>query len=165
MKPDSNKTGNDLYLEQSFVTGFIAAFLAIIILNGFWILSSVFFDRFFPWVAILQGIIIGKSIKKYGLGIEWYFPLMSFSLALFASVTGSFLCALYLTGREFGTGAIILIDEISWHTISIFLMNDYVIVGIIYGLFSGVLAAFYSQRELDRNQAIAYRKYKESLKI
>ena len=44
-------------------------------------------------------------------------------------------------------------------------MNDYGIVGIIYGLFSGVLAAFYSQRELDRNQAIAYRKYKESTHI
>mgnify|MGYP003309776296 CR=1 FL=1 len=64
MKPDSNKTGNDLYLEQSFVTGLIAAFLAIFILNSFWILSSVFFDRFFPWIAILQGIIIGKSIKN-----------------------------------------------------------------------------------------------------
>ena len=48
MKPDLNKTGNDLYLEQSLVTGLIAAFIAIFILNCFWILSSVFFDRFFP---------------------------------------------------------------------------------------------------------------------
>jgi len=57
----------------------------------------------------------------------------------------------------------VLINEISWHTVSTFMLNKYGIVGCIYGIFSGVLAAFYSLRELNRDEAIAYRKFKKTI--
>jgi hypothetical protein len=45
------------------------------------------------------------------------------------------------------------------------MLNEYGIVGCIYGIFSGVLAAFYSLRELNRDEAIAYRKFKKTINI
>ena len=165
MKPTSIEAGRALHNEQSIKAGFFAALVVLFLVNLTWVATSMFFDRFFPWISIIQGIILGKSARKYGYGIDWRLPLMSFFLALFASISGSFISALFLTGREFNTGGLVLINEISWHTVSTFMLNEYGIVGCIYGIFSGVLAAFYSLRELNRDEAIAYRKFKKTINI
>ncbi len=114
----------------------------MIFINVFWVSISMFFDRFFPWISIIQGIILGKSVRKYGYGIDWRLPLMSFFLALFASISGSFISALFLTGREFDTGGLVLINEISWHTVSTFMLNEYGIVGLNTGIISTEMAPF-----------------------
>ena len=163
MKPTSIEAGRALHNEQSIKAGFFAALIVLFLINLTWVATSMFFDRFFPWISIIQGIILGKSVRKYGYGIDLRLPLMSFFLALFASISGSFISALFLTGREFNTGGLVLINEISWHTVSTFMLNEYGIVGCIYGIFSGVLAAFYSLRELNRDEAIAYRKFKKTI--
>ncbi|MEC9415144.1 MAG: hypothetical protein VYC67_00960 [Pseudomonadota bacterium] len=158
----SIQAGRTLHYEQSVLRGVLGAFVALIIVNVFWVSISMFFDRFFPWISILQGILIGQAFRKYGLGLDWYVPLLAALVAILASITGSFLSALNLTGREFNTGAIALIDEISWHTIKTFLINEFGVVGIIYGIFAGILAAYYAKRRLTRDQSIVFRKYKES---
>ena len=165
MKPTSIEAGRALHNEQSLKAGFLAALVVIFLVNLIWVATSMFFDRFFPWISIIQGIILGKSVRKYGHGINWRMSILSFFLALFASISGSFTSALFLTGREFNTGGFVLINEISWHTVSTFMLNEYGIVGCIYGIFSGVLAAFYSLRELSRDEAIAYRKFKKNSEI
>ena len=106
MSFDAIQVGRSLQKEQSILSGFYGAIITAVIINIIWVYISMFFDRFFPWLSIVQGILIGKSIQKYGLGLDWYLPALAAILTIIASVTGSFLSALYLTGREFNTGAI-----------------------------------------------------------
>jgi hypothetical protein len=165
MSFDAIQVGRSLQKEQSILSGFYGAIITAVIINIIWVYISMFFDRFFPWLSIVQGILIGKSIKKYGLGLDWYLPALAAILTIIASVTGSFLSALYLTGREFNTGAMMLIDEISWHTLKTFMVNEFAIVGCIYAIFAAALAAYYAKRQLSRDQSIAFRKYRESIKL
>lgn len=165
MSFDSIQVGRNLHEEQSVWNGFYGALIAAIIFNIIWIYVSMFFDRFFPWLAIVQGVLIGKSFKKYGHGLDWHLPALASILAIIASFTGSFLSALNLTGREFNTGAISLINEISWHTLKTFMINEFAIVGLIYAIFAAILAAYYAKRHLSRDQSIAFRKYQESKMI
>jgi hypothetical protein len=162
MSFDSIQIGRSLHDEQSVWNGLYGALITAIIFNIIWVYVSMFFDRFFPWLAIIQGILIGKSFKKYGHGLDWYFPILAAILATLASITGSFLSALNLTGREFNTGAMNLINEITWHTLKTFMINEFSIVGLIYAIFAAMLAAYYAKRHLSRAQSIAIRKYQES---
>jgi|TARA_B110000014_G_C20027507_1_gene533440 hypothetical protein len=158
---DPIKAGRFLHEEQSLKYGIYGALITALTLNILWILISMFFDRFFPWISIIQGILIGKSARKYGHGLNWHLPLTAALIAIMTSVTGSFFSALYLTGREFNTGAWVLFDEISWHTISTFMINEFGVVGCIYACCAALLATYYAKRQLNREQSIAYRKYQE----
>ena len=80
-------------------------------------------------------------------------------------MTGSFFSALNLTGREFNTGAWALLDEITWHTLSTFMVNEFGIVGFIYACCAALLATYYAKRQLNRDQSIAFRKYQESKRL
>jgi len=137
------------------------AVVAALILNVLWVTSSMAFDRFFPWFSIVQGFLIGRAIKRYGRGFDWRFPLLAAIVAFVAAVSGSFASALWLTGREFGTGALPLIAEISWHTVRTFFGREFGAVGTVYALVGAALAAYYSRRLLDRNEASALRAYRE----
>ena len=163
MSFDSIQVGRSLHEEQSILNGFYGALITAVIINIIWVYFSMFFDRFFPWIGIIQGILIGKSVRKYGFGLDWYLPFLAAIFAITASFTGSFLSALNLTGREFNTGAMALINEISLHTIRTFTINEFAIVGWVYAIFAAALAAYYAKRQLSRDQAIAFRKYRESI--
>ena len=147
--------------SQSLRGALYGAMLAALILNVLWVVSSMVFDRFFPWFSIVQGFLIGRAVRRFGDGFDWRFPLLAAVMAFAAAVTGSFISALNLTGREFGTGALPLITEISWHTIRTFLAREFGAVGTVYGLFGAALAANYSRRILDRDEASALRAWRE----
>jgi hypothetical protein len=149
----------DVIREQSISSAMISAFMALVIMNILWAFISMIFDRFFPWFSLLQGIIIGISVKKFGRGIDWRFPIIASTFAIIAAITGNFLSALNLTGREFYTGALPLIIEISWYTVKTFVIKEFGVVGTIYALASAGIAAFYSNRILDRYQSLALHKF------
>lgn len=151
-----------LIASQSLRGAAWGALLAALLLNVLWVGSALAFDRFFPWFSIVQGFFIGRAVRRYGAGFDWRFPLLAAGIAFLAAVTGSFVSALNLTGREFGTGALPLIAEISWHTIRTFLTREFGAVGTVYGLFGAALAAFYSRRALSREEASALRAWREA---
>ena len=144
----------DVIREQSISSAMISAFMALVIMNILWVFISMIFDRFFPWFSLLQGIIIGISVKKFGRGIDWRFPIIASTFAIIAAITGNFLSALNLTGREFYTGALPLIIEISWFTVKTFfikefdkLVNEYLNQGwkLMDGSYSLLEGGIYSQ--------------------
>jgi len=147
--------------SQSLRGALYGAILAALILNVLWVGSSLLFDRFFPWFSVVQGFLVGRAVRHYGGGFDWRFPLLAAGIAFVAAVTGSFVSALNLTGREFGTGALPLIAEISWHTIRTFFGREFGAVGTVYGLFGAALAAYYSRRTLSRDEASALRAWRE----
>jgi len=152
-----------LFREQSIRRAFAGAAIALLILNVLWIAESLAFDHIFKPFSVLQGFFIGRAVRHYGRGIEWQFPAIAAAVAAVAAFTGSFMAALFLTGREFDTFALSLVAEISWHTVSTFATNNFGAVGTVYAGMAAVLAAFFAQRKLDRDERIALRKHREGI--
>ena len=150
-----------LLAEQSLRGAVLGACLGAVILMALWVWLYLMFDRFFPWFSVVQGFFIGRAARHFGRGIDWYFPAIVAAIAVVAAFLGSFVSALFLTGREFDTPAWSLISEISWHTISTFATQQFGVVGSIYAGMAAAAAGFFANRRLDRYQAVALRKYRD----
>ena len=153
-----NVDASSLLAEQQLGAGVFYTVLAAILLMALWVYTAMLLDKYYPWASIVQGIVIGLVMRRFGRGLDWRFPLAAAVVTMFAAALGSFLVALFLTGREFGTGALKLVSEISTHTVGIFYTREFGIIGVIYMCFAAILAAFYANRRLHRNEAIALRR-------
>ena len=150
--------GGRILAEQDFRRGLLAALAAAVAAMAAWVWIGMLFDRYFPWVSMLQGMLIGLAMRRFGRGVDPGFAVAAAVIAAFAAAAGSFLNALFLTGREFGTGALELVDEISLYTLHTFFTREFGVVGLIYLSFAAVLAAFYANRRLKRGEAAALRR-------
>lgn len=150
-----------LQREQSLKGALLAGGVAVAAMMALWVAVAMIFDRYFPWYSIVQGYIVGHAARRFGRGIDWRFPAVAAAITMAGAFAGSFLVALFLTGREFGTGALELVGEISWHTVSVFAARNFGIDGIIYMGFAAVVAAFYATRRLNRQEAVALRRQRE----
>lgn len=159
---DPPTDGATLLAQQDLRAGTISALVAAAAATALWVWSGMLFDRYFPWASMLQGVMIGMAMRRAGRGIDWRFPTAAAAITAIAAPLGSFLNALFLTGREFGTGAWELVDEISLYTIVRFLTREFGTVGVIYMLFAAAIAAFYSNRRLRRGEAAALRRARNS---
>lgn len=162
--PDDTRPAVDARLllgQQDLARGVGMSLVVAAAAMALWVAACMLFDRYFPWGSVLQGVLIGLAMRRYGRGIDWRFPLAAALVAVIAAALGSFLTALFLTGREFGTGALELVDEVSMHTLATFFTREFGAVGVIYMLFGTVLAAFYANRRLGRREAIALRRLRE----
>ena len=153
-----------LLRDQSLKAGLLGAVLASAILIAIWIAGGMLFDSFFPWFSLVQGFFIGRAVQHFGRGIDWRFPAIAAAAAVLAAFVGSFMCSLFLTGREFETPALTLVSEISWHTIATFTSSNFAIVGSIYAGMAAAIAAFFAQRRLTRSESVALRKHLQEVR-
>ncbi|ANO49873.1 hypothetical protein [Woeseia oceani] len=144
--------------QQNLRQGILVSLLMAGLAMALWVYVALVFDKYFPWVSMLQGILIGLAMRRGGRGVDWRFPLAAAVITAAAAAAGSFLVALFLTGREFGTGALELVNEISTHTVATFYTREFGIIGVIYMLFAACLAAFYANRRLSTAEAVALRR-------
>lgn len=151
-----------LLARQNLQRGILGGLLMATVAIALWVYLALLFDKYYPWVSILLGVLIGLAVQRFGQGIDWRFPLAAALITTVSAAAGSFLVALFLTGREFGTGALGLVNEISTHTLRTFYFRDFGAVGVIYMLFAASLAAFYANRRLRPAEAVALRRLRES---
>lgn len=151
--------GGALLRDQSLKAGALGAVLASAILIVVWIAGGMLFDSFFPWFSLVVGFFIGRAVQHFGRGIDWRFPAIAAAATVLAAFLGSFMCALFLTGREFETSVLTLVSEISWHTIATFASREFAVVGSIYAAMAAAIAAFFAQRKLTRGEAVALRRH------
>lgn len=163
-RPNPNSPPVDaglLLRAQSLKGAAVAGGVAVFVTIALWVALTLVFDRYFPWISVLQGFIVGRTIQRYGSGIHWSYPVLAGALTCVAAFVGSFIVALFLTSREFYTPVLTLVGEISVHTIRVFVLNNFQTAEIVYMFFGAMLAAFYARRRLSRDEAIALRRLRE----
>ena len=160
--PPTAADGRRLLAEQDLARGTLAAAVAALVAMALWVWAGLLFDRYFPWVSMLQGMLIGLAMRRYGRGLGLAYAAVAAAITAVAAAVGSFLNALFLTGREFGMNALGLVDEISLYTLRTFFTREFGVVGLIYMLFAAILAAFYSNRRLQRGEAAALRRARQA---
>lgn len=151
-----------LIADQSLGRAIGGAAIAMAVLSALWVYASFALDSFYPWFSMIEGVFIGRAVRHFGNGIDWRFPVLAAGATVVAAWLGSFVSALVLSSREMYTPAWELMTEIGWHTISTFTTQTFGTVGTIYAVTGALIAAFFAKRRLDRNEAIALRKFREA---
>lgn len=123
---------------------------------------SAHVGRIFPWLTLLQALLIGLAIRRAGRGIDWRFPTIAAALAVCGALAGNIVVAAAFTAAEFDTGILTVLRAVTSLTWPVFF--DEVMTGAdaVYALGSAGIAAFYANRRLTRAEYAAYRAYREA---
>ena len=95
-----------LLSAQSVRRAIIAAVASVLAINLLWVWLAVQTGKFFPWLGILQGVIVGIAVQRAGRGVDWRFPVIAATAAAIGHFSGGFFVALSTTELELQTNAI-----------------------------------------------------------
>ena len=145
-----------LIAAQSVRAALTGAAISIIIFNIMWAYTASVSGKFFPWISILQGAVIGIAVQRSGRGLDWRFPLVAGIAAWLGAFSGNLFIALIFTVTEIGG-----ISGNWWQIVYSFYVNTVSVIDVIYAFCAVAVAVFYSKRRLNRHEVLALRKYKE----
>lgn len=145
-----------LIAEQSVRAAITGAATTIIVFNILWAYTASASGKFFPWIAIIQGIAIGFAVRKAGRGLDWRFPLVAGLAAWAGAFSGNLFIALAFTGAQNA-----VLDDGWWQIVKNFYLNTITVIDVIYAFCAVAVATFYSKRRLNRHEVFALRKHVE----
>ncbi|MFQ6006651.1 MAG: hypothetical protein ACE5OQ_14250, partial [Woeseia sp.] len=109
---------------------------------------------FFPWMSIIQGIVIGLVVQRVGRGLDWRFPLVAGVAAWTGAFSGNLFIALIFTEAETGP-----IEGDWWQILQGFVVSTVTAIDVIYAFCAVAVATFFSKRRLNRHEVLAIRNY------
>jgi len=145
-----------LIAEQSVRAGITGAAITIIVFNILWAYTASASGKFFPWIAIIQGLAIGFAVRKTGRGLDWRFPLVAGLAAWAGAFSGNLFIALTFTASQNAT-----LEDGWWQILMSFYSNTVTVIDVIYAFCAVAVATFYSKRRLNRHEVFALRKHAE----
>ncbi len=145
-----------LIATQSVRAAITGAAIAIMVFNILWAYTASASGKYFPWISIVQGIVIGLTVRQTGRGVDYRFPLIAGVAAWIGAFSGNLFIALVFTATEtIGVAA-------GWgQLLQSFFTNTVTVIDVIYALCAVAVAMFYSKRRLNRHEVLALRKNKE----
>lgn len=155
-RPDP-EAGARLVRAQSLRGAFVAALLAIVAFSAIWVMLSTALGRVFPWMTVVQGLIIGLAVRRAGRGLDWRFPAIAAAAAVAGAVAGNVLVAAAFTAAEFDTGILTVLGAATSFTWPVFFDEVMTPADAIFALAAASLAAYYANRRLSRDEYAAYR--------
>ena len=142
---------------QSVRQATVAAVGSVIVVNLLWLWLATQTGKFFPWIGIVQGIIVGMAVQRAGRGLDWRFPAIAALVAAVGHFSGGFLVALSTTEIELQANAMRILRGLTimtWQTYFDEVINP---VDYIYAFCAAAVAAFYAKRRLQRHEEYALR--------
>ncbi len=149
-----------LIAAQSPGKAIVAGALAVLTLCVLWTAITIATGRIFPWFSIVLGAIVGRVVRRYGLGLDYRFPLIAALLVCTGALLGNLMIAIPTTTDELDAGAWQVIRGLTWRSFEIFFDEVITAVDYIYAGFATALAVFYSRRRLRREEEFALRTMK-----
>lgn len=155
-RPDP-KAGARLVRAQSPRGAVVAALLAIIAFSIVWVMLSSALDRLFPWMTVVQGLIVGLAVRRAGRGLDWRFPAIAAAAAVLGALAGNVIVAASFTAAELETGTLTVLRAATGFTWPVFFDEVMTPADGIYALAAAGIAAYYANRRLTRDQYASYR--------
>lgn len=144
---------------QSLRGAITGAAITIIVVNILWAYTASMSGRFFPWMVIIQGAVIGIVVRTTGRGLDWRFPLIAGIAAWTGAFSGNLFIAILFTRLD--TGATI---DNWWQILHSFFTHTVSAIDVIYAFCAVAVATFYAKRPLNRHQVLALRKHMKGRK-
>ncbi len=155
-RPDP-ELGARLVRAQSLRGAIIAALLAIVAFSAIWVMLSTALGRVFPWMTVVQGLIIGLAVRRAGRGLDWRFPVTAAAAAVAGALAGNVLVAAAFTAAEFDTGILTVLRASTSFTWPVFFDEVMTPADSIFAFAAAGLAAFCANRRLAREEYASYR--------
>jgi hypothetical protein len=146
-----------LVRAQSLRSAFVAAIAAVLVVNATWVWLSTATGKFFPWVGIVQGVLVGLAVQRAGRGLDWRFPVLAALVASIGSFSGGFFVALSTTEIELGASSLRILRGLTVMTWQTYFDEVLTPVDVIYAFCAASVAAFYAKRRLKRHEEYALR--------
>ena len=159
-KPDA-EAGTHLVGAQSLRGAVIAAVLAVVAFSLVWVMLSTALGRVFPWMTVVQGLVIGLAVRRAGRGLDWRFPVVAAVAAVAGALAGNVTVAAAFTAAEYDTGTLAVLRAATSFTWPVFFDEVMTPADAIYALAAAGVAAFYANRRLTRQQYASYRAWQE----
>lgn len=159
--PPDPDAGAKLVRQQSMRGAILAGLIVVIVFSTAWALLSVAIGRVFPWMTLVQALLVGLAMRRAGRGVDWRFPTLAATVALVGALAGNVVVAAAFTAGEFNTGTLTVLRSVTTMTWPVFF--DEVITGadLFYALAGAGIAAFYANRRLTRAQFAAFRAWQK----
>ena len=151
-----------LIAAQSPGKAVVAGTVTMLILCVLWTAITVATGRIFPWFSIVMGAIVGRIVRRYGLGLDYRFPLLAAALVCTGAFLGNLMIAIPATADELDASVWQVIRGLTWRSFEIFFDEVITAVDYIYAGFAAALAVFYARRRLRRDEEFALRTMKGS---
>lgn len=153
--------GARLVNAQSMRDAIMAGLIVVILFSALWSMASVLIGRIFPWLTLVQGMLIGLVIRRAGHGIDWRFAALAAMFAIVGSLVGNIVVAAAFTAAEFDTGTLTILRAVTVMTWPVFFAEVMTPADVVYALFAAAIAAFYANRRLSRSEFLALRKWQQ----
>lgn len=162
--PTDPRDGARIVRQQSVRGAILAGLIVVIVFSAAWALMSVATGRVFPWMTLVQALLVGLAVRRAGRGIDWRFPTVAAIVATAGALIGNIVVAAAFTAGEFDTGTLTILRSVTTMTWPVFF--DEVITGadLFYAITGAGIAAFYANRRLTRAQYAALRTWQQDRK-
>lgn len=160
VKPDP-ALGARLVRAQSLRGAIVAGLVTVIVFSMAWAMLSTALGRVFPWMTVVQGLIIGLAVRRAGRGLDWRFPAIAAITALAGALVGNVIVAAAFTASEFDTGTLTVLRAVTGFTWPVFFAEVMTPADVVYAFAAAGVAAYYANRRLTRDQYAAYRAWRE----
>jgi hypothetical protein len=159
--PPDPELGARLVHAQSLRAAIMASLIVIMAFSAGWAMLSTALGRVFPWMTVVEALLIGLAVRHAGRGLDWRFPLVAALAAIGGALLGNIVVAAAFTAVEFDTGTLAVLRAVTSLTWPVFF--DEVMTGadVFYALTGAGVAAFFANRRLTRSQYAAYRTWQE----
>ena len=135
----------------------MVALIAIVAFSVLWVTLSTATDRVFPWMTVVQGLVIGLAVRWAGRGLDWRFPVIAAVAAAAGALAGNVIVAAAFTAAEFGASTLTVLSAASDFTWPVFFDEVMTAADAIYALAAAGVAAYFANRRLSRDQYASYR--------
>ena len=159
-KPDAER-GARLARLQSTRAAITASLIVVILFSIGWAFLSGALERVFPWMTLVQALLIGLAVQRAGRGIDWRFPVIAAIVAILGSVVGNIVVAASSTANELGTGTLTVLRAVTEFTWPVFFGEVMTGADFVYAIGAAGIAAYYANRRLTRSQYASYRLWRE----
>jgi hypothetical protein len=151
-----------LLAAQSVRNAIMASLITIILFSILWAMLSTLINGIYPWMTLIQGILIGLAVRRAGLGLDWRFPAMAAFFAAAGALVGNVVVAAAFTAPELGTSTLTVLRNLTALTWPVFFDEVMTPADVVFALFAAGIAAFYANRRLTREQNLALRIWEEN---
>jgi hypothetical protein len=162
-RPDP-EIGARLARVQSLRGAAIGALVVIMAFSVIWASLSTALGRVFPWMTVVQGLLIGLAVRRAGRGLDWRFPVIAAVAAVAGALAGNIVIAAAFTATELETNTLTVLRAASDFTWPVFFDEVMTAADLIYALAAAGVAAYYANRRLTRDQYTSYRAWQEKVR-
>ena len=153
--------GARLVRAQSLRGAILAGLVMVLVFSVAWAMLSTALSRVFPWMTVIQGLLIGLAVRRAGRGLDWRFPAVAAVMALAGALAGNVIVAAAFTAAEFDTGTLTVLRAVTGFTWPVFFDEVMTAADVVYGLAAAAVAAYYANPRLTRDQYASYRAWLE----